>query len=106
MLSIGESQVRAAELDLTDRVSIARFADEWQGPLHIPVNNAGIMALPDLHRTREGGELQFATNHLGHFDLALRLHPALVAAHGARVVSVSSYGHYRSPMLRRTSDAR
>lgn len=95
----GNARVRAAELNLTDRASVTRFADAWQGPLHILVNNAGIMAPPDLHRTREGRELQFATNHLGHFDLALRLHSALAAAQGARIVSVSSYGHYRSPIV-------
>ncbi|HEX6450402.1 MAG TPA: SDR family NAD(P)-dependent oxidoreductase [Trebonia sp.] len=54
----GNARVRAAELDLTDRASVARFAGAWQGPLHILVNNAGITALPGLHRTREGRELQ------------------------------------------------
>ena len=95
----GNAHVRAAELDLTDRGSVARFSAAWRGPLHILVNNAGIMALPALHRTREGWELQFATNHLGHFNLALGLHAALAAARGARIVSVSSYGHYRSPIV-------
>ena len=95
----GNARVSAAELDLTDHASVARFADAWQGPLHILVNNAGIMPLPDLRRTREGWELQFATYHLGHFDLALRLHSALAAAQGARIVSVSSYGRYRSPIV-------
>jgi NAD(P)-dependent dehydrogenase (short-subunit alcohol dehydrogenase family) len=86
----GNANVRAAELQLTDRASVARFAAAWRGPLHILVNNAGIMALPSLHRTREGWELQFATNHLGHFNLALGLHSALTAAQGARIVSLSS----------------
>jgi len=95
----GNTNVRAVELELTDRTSVAQFAAAWKGPLHILVNNAGIMALPSLHRTREGWELQFATNHLGHFDLALALHPALAAAHGARIVSLSSYGHHRSPIV-------
>ena len=49
--------MRAAELDPTDRAGIARFAAAWQGPLHILGNNAGIMAPPDLRRTREGWEL-------------------------------------------------
>ena len=95
----GNTRVTAAELQLTDQASVTRFAAAWQGPLHILVNNAGIMAVPDLRRTREGWELQFATNHLGHFNLALRLHPALASAQGARVVSVSSYGHSRSPIV-------
>ncbi|RKN36597.1 SDR family NAD(P)-dependent oxidoreductase [Micromonospora musae] len=95
----GNPRVVAAELELTDRASVARFAAEWTGPLHILVNNAGVMALPELHRTPEGWELQFATNHLGHFDLALGLHPALAAADGARIVSVSSSGHRTSPIM-------
>ncbi len=70
----------------------------WDGPLHILVNNAGIMACP-LMRTPEGWEMQFATNHLGHFALATGLHDALAAAGGARVVSVSSSGHLRSPVV-------
>ena len=63
------------------------------------VNNAGVMALPELQRTPEGWELQFATNHLGHFALALGLHDALAAAGDARIVSLSSGGHLRSPVV-------
>src|SRR5438105_10551764 len=55
--------VEVAALDLADIRSVAAFARAWRGPLHILVNNAGIMALPELHRTREGWEMQFATNH-------------------------------------------
>ena len=69
----------------------------WDGPLHILVNNAGVMASP-LTRTAEGWELQFATNHLGHFALATGLHGALAAAGGARVV-VGQLD--RAPALRR-----
>ncbi|GAA2832931.1 SDR family NAD(P)-dependent oxidoreductase [Crossiella cryophila] len=87
-----EVGARAAHLDLADRASVARFAADWQGPLHILVNNAGVMASP-LTRTPEGWELQFGTNHLGHFGLTLGLHRALAAAGGARVVSVSSSAH-------------
>jgi NAD(P)-dependent dehydrogenase (short-subunit alcohol dehydrogenase family) len=61
------------------------------------VNNAGVL-LPDLQRTREGWELQFATNHLGHFALTLGLHDALAAAGAARVVAVSSEAHLRAPL--------
>ena len=68
------------------------------GPLHILVNNAGIMAPPEQY-TREGWELQFATNHLGHFALALGLHGALAADGSARIVSVSSSGHMLSPVI-------
>lgn len=89
----GNRAVTVAELDLADHASIARFVADWQGPLDILVENAGIMALPDLHRSPEGWELQFATNHLGHFALATGLHDALDAAGSARVVVVSSVGH-------------
>ena len=94
----GNKQVLAAPLDLLDRPSIAAFVAGWSGPLHILVNNAGMMASP-LGRTAEGWEQQFATNHLGHFALATGLHPALAAAGGARVVSVSSAAHRRSPVV-------
>ncbi len=92
------SQVFAAPLDLADRDSIAAFIGAWDGPLHILVNNAGVMATP-LMRTPEGWELQFATNHLGHFALATGLHDALAEARGARVVSVSSAGHRFSQVV-------
>jgi NAD(P)-dependent dehydrogenase (short-subunit alcohol dehydrogenase family) len=91
--------VHVARLDLADQASVAAFVAGWSGPLHLLVNNAGVMALPELQLTREGWELQFATNHLGHFALGLGLHAALVAAGGARVVSLSSVAHLRSPVV-------
>jgi NAD(P)-dependent dehydrogenase (short-subunit alcohol dehydrogenase family) len=94
----GGANVRVARLDLADRVSVADFVAAWAGPLHILVNNAGIMATPE-RRTPEGWELQFATNHLGHFALATGLHAALTAARGARVVAVSSVGHVNGEVL-------
>lgn len=97
--STGNSNVRAARLDLTDRASIAAFVAHWDGPLHLLVNNAGVMALPELEKTADGFEMQFATNHLGHFALALGLHPALAAAGDARIVALSSSGHLFSPMM-------
>ncbi|MDQ1499303.1 MAG: hypothetical protein QOD57_5476 [Actinomycetota bacterium] len=95
--STGNKQVLVAPLDLTDRASVAEFVAAWDGPLHILVNNAGVMATPETH-TPEGWELQFATNHLGHFALAVGLRRAL-AAEGARIVSVSSAGHLLSPVV-------
>jgi NAD(P)-dependent dehydrogenase (short-subunit alcohol dehydrogenase family) len=95
----GNDAVRVAALELTDPDSIAAFAAGWDGPLHVLVNNAGVMALPELTRSPEGWEMQFATNHIGHFALALALHDALAAAGGARIVSVSSAGHLRSPVV-------
>ena len=76
--STGNSDVRVEHLDLADRASVAAFVAAWTGPLHVLVNNAGVMASPET-RTPEGWELQFATNHLGHFALALGLHDALAA---------------------------
>lgn len=91
----GNAALRVARLDLADLASIAAFVAGWSGPLHALVNNAGIMATPEL-RTPQGWELQFGTNHLGHFALADGLWPALAAAGGARVVAVSSAAHLRS----------
>lgn len=94
----GNEQIRVAALDLTDRKSVAGFLAAWEGPLDILVNNAGVMASPEV-RTPEGWELQFATNHLGHFALAVGLHRALAAAGGARVVSVAASAHLGSPVV-------
>jgi NAD(P)-dependent dehydrogenase (short-subunit alcohol dehydrogenase family) len=94
----GNASVRVLPLDLANIESVNALATEWTGPLHILVNNAGIMATPETH-TAEGWELQFATNHLGHFALANALHPALAAAGNARIVSVSSRGHLRSDVI-------
>jgi NAD(P)-dependent dehydrogenase (short-subunit alcohol dehydrogenase family) len=97
--STGHREVRVARLELVDRQSIDAFVALWRGPLHILVNNAGVMAIPELRLSPDGHEMQFATNHLGHFALALGLHDALAAARGARIVSVSSSGHLRSPVV-------
>jgi NAD(P)-dependent dehydrogenase (short-subunit alcohol dehydrogenase family) len=96
--STGNPAVLVAPLDLADQSSVASFVAGWTGPLHVLVNNAGVMASPE-RRTPEGWELQFATNHLGHFALTTGLHSALAAASGARVVSVSSSAHLRSPVV-------
>jgi NAD(P)-dependent dehydrogenase (short-subunit alcohol dehydrogenase family) len=88
-------EITVAPLDLADRSSVSGFVAAWSGPLHILVDNAGVMASP-LARTPSGWEMQFATNHLGHFELACGLHRNLVAADGARIVSVSSSAHLRS----------
>ena len=94
----GNQNIHVARLDLSDRASIASFIAAWDSPLHILVNNAGVMALPEQH-TPEGWEMQFATNHLGHFALALGLHDALAADGAARIVVVSSSGHLASPVV-------
>ncbi len=94
VLSSGNQNVQVAQLDLTEEISLRNFAATWLGPLDILVNNAGIMAVPELELSFDGHEIQFATNHLGHFALTVALHQALAAAeNGARVVSVSSSAH-------------
>src|SRR3954454_17708089 len=86
--------VRPLVLDLADQSSVRRAAEEAAsyGPLHLVVNNAGVMA-PPYQRTVDGFELQLATNHLGHFALTGLLMPQLLASGGARVVAVASQGH-------------
>jgi NAD(P)-dependent dehydrogenase (short-subunit alcohol dehydrogenase family) len=82
----GSTEVR--ELDLADLDSISRFASAWDGEIDLLINNAGIM-VPPLSRTAQGFELQFGTNHLGHFALTNLLLPRVTG----RVVTVSSQGH-------------
>lgn len=94
----GNQAIRVASLDLAEQASIRTFVAAWQGPLHVLINNAGVMAMPETY-TPEGWEMQFATNYLGHFALALGLHSALAAADGARVVAVSSVAHMLSPVI-------
>ncbi|MDF3200789.1 oxidoreductase [Pseudomonas sp. 1912-s] len=92
--------VEHTSLDLLDPTSIDRFAENFLSSgraLDLLINSAGIMATP-LQRDARGLEAQFATNHLGHFQLTARLWPALCQARGARVVSVSSLGHRLSPV--------
>ncbi len=91
--------VRVAPLDLSDLDSVENFVAAWQGPLHILVKNAGVMAVQELTMSASGHEMQFATSHLGHFALAVGMHDALAFAGGARIVSVSSGGHLRSPVV-------
>ncbi len=84
-------------LDLSDPASIGTFAADVAGltdDIAILINNAAVMASP-LSRDARGYEAQFATNHLGHFQLAARLWPLLAAGNGARVVALSSSGHAR-----------
>jgi NAD(P)-dependent dehydrogenase (short-subunit alcohol dehydrogenase family) len=96
----GNPDVHVAHVELTDHRSVAAFAETWVGPLDLLINNAGVMRIAELSRNEDGREMQFATNHLGHFGLTVRLHHALAkAADGARVVNVSSSGHLFSPVV-------
>jgi len=95
----GVPGVEVAELDLADQASVRRFAEDFLASgrtVDVLIGNAGVMATPET-RVGPGWEVQFATNHLGHYALANRLWPAL-ADGGARVVSLSSSGHRRSPV--------
>jgi NAD(P)-dependent dehydrogenase (short-subunit alcohol dehydrogenase family) len=82
-------------LDLANLASIAAFAERIHArqSLDLLINNAGVMALPRRQTTADGFEMQFGTNHLGHFALTARLMPLLRRASGARVVSLSSLAH-------------
>jgi NAD(P)-dependent dehydrogenase (short-subunit alcohol dehydrogenase family) len=93
------ADVTVQRLDVADMASVRAFCEGWSGPLHILVNNAGVMATPTLERTPQGWESQFATNYLGHFSLTLGFKRALAEASGARVVCVSSSGHLLSPVI-------
>ncbi len=82
----GHTEVR--QLDLASLASIFDFAAAWHGSIDLLINNAGVM-VPPLSRTRDGFELQFGTNHLGHFALTNLLLEHVTG----RVVSLSSTGH-------------
>jgi NAD(P)-dependent dehydrogenase (short-subunit alcohol dehydrogenase family) len=99
--STGSHAVEVMELHLERPASVRAFAKAFLArhrALHHLIANAGVMACP-LRRTAEGWELQFATNHLGHFLLGCLLAPALRAGAPARLVSVSSAGHSFSPVV-------
>ncbi|HEX5776522.1 MAG TPA: SDR family NAD(P)-dependent oxidoreductase, partial [Caulobacteraceae bacterium] len=88
-------------LDLSSLASVREFARRWgERPLHILINNAGVMACPQAY-TADGLEMQIGTNHFGHYLLSVLLVPALEAGakqagKPSRVVSLSSIGHRRS----------
>ncbi|MBT1686327.1 SDR family NAD(P)-dependent oxidoreductase [Dawidia soli] len=95
----GLRNVTVETMDLMNPKSIDAFAAGFVRsgrPLHLLINNAGIMWVPLRYDSR-GHESQLSTNHLGHFQLTARLWPALKKANGARVVTVSSYGHQFAP---------
>jgi len=92
----GIANVRVAKMDLADANSIEAFASEIVRAgeaLHLLINSAGIMATP-FERDGRGNEMQLSANHLGHFQLARALHGKLAAANGARIVAISSRGHF------------
>src|SRR5262245_9692579 len=98
--STGSSAVEVEELELASLASIRAFAERFlarHDRLDVLVNNAVVMACP-LARTGDGFEMQFGTNHLGHFLLTCLLAPALRKGAPSRIVSVSSRGHRVAPV--------
>ena len=96
--STSNQAIEVSDMDLGDYASVRAFTDSFikaGGPLHILINNAGIMATPE-RRVMGNIESQFGTNHLGHMLLTCRLAPAM--AKGTRVVALTSIGHRRSPI--------
>jgi NAD(P)-dependent dehydrogenase (short-subunit alcohol dehydrogenase family) len=91
---VADARLQHLLVDLADQSSVRRAAAQasGQGPLHLLVNNAGVMATP-YSRTGDGFELQLATNHLGPFALTGLLLPCLVASGDGRVVSTASQAH-------------
>ena len=99
--STGNQQVDVETLELGSLATIRAFADRFLARydrLHILVNNAGVMACP-LAKTSDGFEMQFGSNHLGHFLMTCLIAPALRKAAPSRIVSVSSRGHHLSPVV-------
>lgn len=88
------AQVEVAQLDLASMASVRSFAESCDGTLDLLINNAGVMAPPKLVRTEDGYELQFGTNHLGHFVLTGLLLPQLLKSPAGRVVTVASIAHF------------
>ncbi len=96
------ADIEVRELDLASLASVRSFAEsmlrDYQR-LDLLINNAGVMMCP-YAKTRDGFEIQFGTNHLGHFALTLQLLPLLKKTEGARVVVVSSLAHRRGKLDR------
>ncbi len=95
----GIANVELEKMDLMDPASIDAFAEKFLvsgRPLHLLINNAGIMCVP-LRKDSRGIESQLATNYLAQFQLTAKLWPALKKANGARVINVSSHGHQFAP---------
>jgi NAD(P)-dependent dehydrogenase (short-subunit alcohol dehydrogenase family) len=93
--AVPKADIELQSLDMADLASIRTFADAMQASyptVDLLVNNAGVMAIP-RRETADGFEMQFGTNHLGHFALTGLLLPRLISQPGARVVTVSSNAH-------------
>lgn len=99
--SLGADNISAACLDLSDLSSVQQFGVDYtknHSELHILINNGAVMACPQ-GKTKDGFETQFGVNHIGHYCLTRGLLPLLRNANGARVVCLSSTGHFISPVV-------
>jgi len=92
--AVPSADLDVAELNLASMRSVRVFAESWRGPLDLLINNAGVMAPPKPVSTEDGFELQFGTNHLGHFVLTGLLLPGLLTAPEPRVVTLASIAHH------------
>lgn len=98
---VPDASLSVVELDVASLSSVHSFAADWQKKntegLDLLINNAGVMAIP-RRTTVDGFEMQFGTNHLGHFALTGQLSPSLIKRPGSRVVNVSSTAHRAGKM--------
>ena len=91
--AVPDAKLTIKSLDLSSLASVAALGEQLNAegrPINILINNAGVMTPPERDTTADGFELQFGSNHLGHFALTAHVLPLLRAANGARVVSLSS----------------
>ena len=98
---VPNASVEVGALDLANLASVRAFAESFAASdraVDVLVNNAGVMALPERRLTADGFELQFGTNHLGHFALTALMLPALLRATAPRVVTVASLAHRRATL--------
>ena len=96
-----EAKVEVRVLDVANIDSVRRFADAYNAegrPLDLLINNAGVMSLPERRSTPQGFEMQFGTNHLGHFALTGLLLRTLLRQPDSRVVTVASIAHKRGAL--------
>ena len=93
--SVPTTDLQTGLVDLADLSSIRSYAEEYlqeAAPIDVLINNAGVMACPFM-TTKDGFEMQFGTNHLGHFLLTNLLMPAILSGHNPRIINLSSAGH-------------
>jgi NAD(P)-dependent dehydrogenase (short-subunit alcohol dehydrogenase family) len=112
--TVPDAKLTIKALDLSSLAAVAALGEQLNAdgrPIDILINNAGVMTPPERDTTADGFELQFGSNHLGHFALTAQLLPLLRAAKGARVVSLSSlaarYGriHFDDPQFEKSYSA-